>query len=299
MTANKETLQRILVVDDVKSSRLLLAEVLKELGAEVIACASGPEALEVLQTQDISLILLDVVMPEMDGYEVASRIHATPHTKYTPIIFVTGTTQSREQLLKSYQSGVVDIVSKPLQAEIIQAKARIFLELDTQRRLIKKQSSDLREALKRLQHYAQHDQLTQLFNREQITNILVRLMASARRSKKLIGVLFLDLDHFKNVNDSLGHDAGDVLLQSVSERVKSVVREGDFVARLGGDEFAIILNGLTRPEDAGEVAQKILDQLVLPHYIRQHEILISCSIGISLYDNISHSAADLDRKSVV
>lgn len=291
--------QKILVVDDLRSSQILIAEVLKTLDVDVLACSSGDEALTILKQHDISLILLDVVMPKMDGYELAKQIRELPGTQLIPIIFVTGSQQSHEQLLLSYRSGVVDILTKPLQAEIVQAKAKIFLELDKQRRLIDKQSQDLKAAFKQLQHYAQHDQLTQLYNREQMTNILVRLMANARRTHRLIGVLFIDLDHFKNVNDTLGHDVGDRLLRSVAERIKSVVREGDFVARLGGDEFAIILNDFKRPEDAGEVAQKILLELTQPHYIYQHELIISCSIGIALYDNHSNSAADLLKSADV
>lgn len=285
--------QRVLIADDVPSNLVLLEAIIASTGVEVIKADSGQQAIDQLRKHDISLALLDVIMPEVDGYQVAEFIRSTPQTKFVPIIFVTGSDKTDSNLVKSYQSGVVDVLYKPLQPDIILAKVRIFLELDQQRRLIKQQSAELEIALKRLQHYAQHDQLTQLFNRDQITSILTRMLASASRSKQEVGLLFLDLDHFKNVNDSLGHDVGDLLLKHAANRLKATVRESDFVARLGGDEFAILLTNLDHPESATLIAQKILETLALPYYLNEHEILVSCSIGIALHDGLSHSAADL------
>lgn len=286
-------LQKVLIVDDLASNRLTLSEILHQDQVQVIPASSGKEALKILSKQDVSLIITDVMMPEMDGYELASQIHSAPATRFTPIIFATGSECTEEELSKGYHSGVVDILYKPLKADILRAKVKIFLDLDKQRRLVREQSADLRDAIKRLQYYAQHDQLTQLLNREQLINVLTRLMANARRTNKLVGLLFIDLDHFKEVNDSLGHDAGDILLKSVAERIKNVVREGDFVARLGGDEFAVVLNGLSSPSDGGDVASKILEQLSLAHVIHNKQVYVSCSIGIALYDNHSRSASDL------
>jgi len=293
MTEISSAPQRILIADDVPSNLVLLEALISSEGVEVLKATSGQEAIDILSKVDVSLVLLDVIMPDIDGYEVAEVIRSTPRTKYVPIIFVTGSDKTDDNILKSYQSGVVDVLYKPLQPAVIIAKVRVFLELDQQRRLIKQQSEELETALKRLQHYAQHDQLTQLFNRDQITSILKRLMASSRRTKKQIGLFFLDLDHFKNVNDSLGHDIGDLLLKGAADRIKNAVRESDFVARLGGDEFSVILSNLDHPASASQVAQKILDALALPHHINGHEILISCSIGIALHDGKSDSTTDL------
>ena len=293
MTEISSAPQRILIADDVPSNLVLLEALISSEGVEVLKATSGQEAIDILSKVDVSLVLLDVIMPDIDGYEVAEVIRSTPRTKYVPIIFVTGSDKTDDNILKSYQSGVVDVLYKPLQPAVIIAKVKVFLELDQQRRLIKQQSEELETALKRLQHYAQHDQLTQLFNRDQITSILKRLMASSRRTKKQIGLFFLDLDHFKNVNDSLGHDIGDLLLKGAADRIKNAVRESDFVARLGGDEFSVILSNLDHPASASQVAQKILDTLALPHHINGHEILISCSIGIALHDGMSDSTTDL------
>jgi len=271
--------QRILIVDNVLANLAMLEALLAQENVAIIQTDSGKKALEILSNTAVSLVILDVLMPEMDGCQVAELIHSNPKTQSIPIIFMTGVDNHEPNLFKGIQSGAVDVLYKPLQPEIIRSKVKVFLELDQQRQLIK--------------HYAQHDRLTGLFNREQITNILVRLMANARRSKKLLGLLFLDLDHFKSINDTFGHDAGDLLLKSVADRVRGAVREGDFVARLGGDEFAVILSELDSSESAGLVAQKILDQMVMPHALTDHEILISSSIGIALYDNQDKLASDL------
>ncbi len=279
--------QRILIADDIPANIVMLESILAGNGIEIIKAHSGKEAIAALHDSDhdISLALLDVVMPDMDGFEVARAIRRNPHTKYIPIIFVTASDKSDRHVVRSYESGAVDVLYKPLQPEVIRSKVKIFLELDQQRRLIKQQSQELKRAFAQLQHYAQHDQLTGLYNREQISNILTQLISRANRESALMGLLFLDLDHFKNVNDSLGHDVGDMLLQSVADRIKNSIRGSDFVARLGGDEFAVVLSELDSPESAALVAQKILDQLVIPHSLKSHEILVSSSIGIALYDD--------------
>jgi len=287
--------QRILIADDIPANIVMLEAILSGEDIEIVTATSGADAIKATRNPDMdfSLILLDVVMPDMDGYEVAKAIRATPQTQYIPIIFVTAADKSDSNVFRSYESGAVDVLYKPLQPEIIRSKVKIFLELDQQRRLIKHQSQELRQAFKQLQHYAQHDQLTGLYNREQISNILTQLLAKADRDKSLMGLLFLDLDHFKNVNDSLGHDVGDLLLQSVSERIKGAIRASDFVARLGGDEFAVVLSELDSPEAAALVAQKILDRLVIPHSLKSHEILVSSSIGIAISNDKHNTPAAL------
>ncbi len=285
--------QQILIVDDVMANLALLEAILARPGIEVLKANSGKEAIALSQHHDLSLILLDVLMPDMNGYQVAEKLRALPGTQYVPIIFVTGSERSNEILVDSYQSGAIDVLFKPIEPGILRAKVKIFLEMDEQRRLIHQQRQSLEEAFTRLQHYAQLDQLTGLYNREEITSILANLMEKARRDGSTLGLLFLDLDHFKNINDSLGHDVGDMLLKSVAQRIRDSIRKSDFVARLGGDEFAVILNELDSHEAAGLVAQKILDNLVIPHNLETHEILVSSSIGVAFFDDSYLTAADL------
>ncbi len=135
----------------------------------------------------------------------------------------------------------------------------------------------------RLAHLAQYDVLTDLPNRSLYLDRLGHTLADAGRDKLPVGVLFVDIDRFKNVNDTLGHAVGDRLLVEIANRLRSTLRAGDTVARLGGDEFAVVLAHLTRAEDAGQVAQKIIQSLARPFRIDVHEVYVSASIGIGLY----------------
>jgi diguanylate cyclase (GGDEF)-like protein/PAS domain S-box-containing protein len=163
-----------------------------------------------------------------------------------------------------------------------------------------------------LQYKAHHDELTGLSNRVQFKEYLARSLAHARRESFKLAVLFIDLDHFKYINDTLGHQMGDALLQAVAERIRGYLREEDLVARLGGDEFAVLLLGITHLQDAARVAKKLIDALTEPVALDNHELSITASIGIAVYpedgdsmddllrraDNAMYSAKDLGRNTV-
>ena len=293
MTKSAKSKQKILVIDDSEAALVTMEAMLGESGARIFLAQTAEDARSILRHHDIALIFLDIIMPQISGYDFAEEIHARPRCRYVPIIFVTALDSNDEELLRSYKSGVVDILKKPVEPEIIKSKTSVFLKLDSQRRLIEDQQKDLKAAFKRLQNYAQHDQLTGLFNREQITNILVRLIGNAHRKQNLLGVMFLDLDHFKMVNDSYGHSAGDLLLRGIAQRLRKCIRDGDYVARLGGDEFCIVLNNLDYPTTAGYVADRVLSALSEPHEIQKHEIVSTASIGIAIYDGTQTSANEL------
>ena len=285
--------QNILVVDDSRTNLLLMESILEATGARVFLASSAEEARKVLQRHDLALIFLDIIMPKVSGYELAKEIHSLPRSRYVPIILATARKIENEDLKQGYQYGVVDILSKPLVPEIIIHKANVFLQIDEQNTVIKEQQKDLKSAFKRLQSFAQHDQLTGLFNREQITNMLARKVARGKKNHLKLAVMFLDLDHFKHINDSYGHAAGDLLLRSIALRLKHCVRDGDFVARLGGDEFCIVLNDLESASTASQIALRILEELSKPHDINSQEILTSTSIGIAIYDGTQNSASEL------
>lgn len=135
----------------------------------------------------------------------------------------------------------------------------------------------------RLVHLAQYDQLTGLANRRHCLEFVSKSLARAKRRKGNIAVLFIDLDKFKDINDSLGHSFGDLLLKSVAERLRASIREGDLAARFGGDEFALVLDQISHPDDACVVAQKILESMIAPHILADRPIQVSCSIGISTF----------------
>jgi diguanylate cyclase (GGDEF)-like protein len=158
---------------------------------------------------------------------------------------------------------------------------------------LRKRDRAKREAESRLRHQALVDELTGLPNRRLLSDRLTQSLSSARREKKLVGLLFIDLDGFKSVNDSFGHAAGDMLLTEVAQRFRSRARESDTLARIGGDEFTVILNHVKSKEDVGNAAESFLESLRAPFSIANHEITIGASIGISLSTNDRQEDGDL------
>lgn len=156
-----------------------------------------------------------------------------------------------------------------------------------------------KEAEKRIIEMATHDALTGLPNRHLLQDRIEQALVHDTRRQKQMAVLFIDLDHFKTINDSLGHDTGDLLLKAVANRLKFCVRTEDTVARQGGDEFIVVLNSIAESLDAAKVAQKILDSLIQPFYIHRHELHIGGSIGIAVFPNDGGNAEALLKNSDV
>ena len=143
--------------------------------------------------------------------------------------------------------------------------------------------TERKQAEEKIQQMAYHDSLTGLPNRKLFSDRLGIALAQAQRNQKKVGVAMLDLDNFKDVNDTLGHDVGDLLLKAATERLSAALRKGDTVARFGGDEFVLILPDLKAIEDAIQVAQKIVDSFCKPFLIDTHQLVVTTSIGIAVY----------------
>lgn len=156
-----------------------------------------------------------------------------------------------------------------------------------------KDISERKKAREKLEYQASHDTLTKLANRALFYDRLEQGVKKAKRNRSILAVLFIDLDHFKEINDSLGHEIGDDVLIGVTQRLNSVMRGGDSLARLGGDEFTVILENISKPQDVSMFAKKILDSLQEPLLIKGHTLYVSCSIGISLYPNDTLCTQDL------
>ncbi len=307
---------KVLIVNDHPPSLLALETLLNrtrdEYGYEVVTAQSGEEALRhVLHTQ-FAVILLDVSMPGMDGFETAETIHSHPRSASVPIIFVTAHYADEMNRLKGYQKGAVDYLITPLIPQILLNKVSVFVELakknmqldrktrqlaDLNRNMQVQQMQDLRrvnaaledeiierrQAEERAHGLATRDALTGLLNRRSLIESLEHAIASAARNKKGLALLFLDMDRFKTINDTLGHDVGDDLLIEVAARIKGAVRESDMVARLGGDEFVVLMEGLPAYPNAAEVAQKIVQANAPVYPIGTHRLKTSVSIGISIF----------------
>ncbi|MET0962634.1 MAG: EAL domain-containing protein [Noviherbaspirillum sp.] len=307
---------KILIVNDHPASLLALESVLLhrhgEADYEIVTAQSGPDALRHVLQQQFAVILLDVSMPGMDGFETAQIIHSHPRSASVPIIFVTAHHADEMHRLKGYQEGAVDYLFTPVIPQILQNKVAVFVELARKNLLLQRQAEELaelnrdlqvqrvkdlelanaaleaeiierRQAEERAHGLATRDALTGLYNRRSLMERLEQAIARANRGSGGLAVLFLDMDHFKSINDSLGHDVGDQLLMQVAARISGAVRESDVVARLGGDEFVVLMEGVPDYPDAAAVARKIVQANSAPCEIGSHLLKTSVSIGISVF----------------
>ncbi|MEN3291844.1 MAG: diguanylate cyclase [Burkholderiales bacterium] len=307
---------KILLVNDHPASLLALKTVLSSGPEsdeyELITATSGAEALRRVLDNQFAVILLDVSMPGMDGFETAETIHSHPRSASVPIIFITAHYADEMNRLKGYQHGAVDYLISPVIPQILQSKISVFIELAKKnlqlqyqkeelamlnRDLQLKQMEDLkrinaalqaeiverRQAEERAHELATKDPLTGLLNRRSLTEHLEHAIVRAARHGEQLALLFLDMDRFKAINDTLGHDAGDELLRQVAQRLSSAVRGSDIVARLGGDEFVVLMEGLPCYTAAAEVAKKIIKTSALPFNIGPQSVKTSVSVGISLF----------------
>jgi diguanylate cyclase (GGDEF)-like protein/PAS domain S-box-containing protein len=416
------THSRILVVDDNPVNLGVLVDNLEVHGYEVLVALGGHEALDRVRFAKPDLVLLDVMMPDMDGFETCRRLKANADSRDIPVIFMTALTDV-DSKVKAFASGGVDYVSKPFQIEELIARVRTHLSLRGAQLELMAQKFDLEvevaarhaaedslrdselrhrrlfetaadgilvldcdantiydlnarcgqmlginpdeargrylediaafrdmggkaivealrtsgqmkwdewswqrpdgstvsvevvgttyraghrllaqctfrdirarmEAEARVRYLALHDALTGLPNRTLLTDRLNQSIAGARRDGSQIGLLLLDLDHFKHINDSLGHFVGDALLEEVAQRLRGVLRESDTPARLGGDEFVVAAR-LEKPGDAEILAQRILDAFKPVAKVGRHDLHIGSSIGIALYPNDGDNPAAL------
>ncbi|KPA95630.1 putative bifunctional diguanylate cyclase/phosphodiesterase [Pseudomonas asplenii] len=398
----------LLVVDDYPENLISMRALLERQDWQVVTAASGIEALTLLLEHEIDLVLLDVQMPGMDGFEVARLMRGSQRTRLTPIIFLTANEQSQDAVIKGYASGAVDYLFKPFNPDILKPKIQALLEQQRNRRTLQRLTRDLEAArafnasvldnaaegilvvnddgsirfanpaISRLlaaplemligmpflhfmhtPHFAQWltspfyegyckgetyrlhdallctstgdslpvamsfaplpsdqkamvvtvldmsvvrhlhqqlefqavtDPLTGLLNRRGFYQTAENTLLRSDPGHKSMVLMYLDLDGFKRVNDSLGHDAGDRVLRWVSEQLKACLKPFDILARMGGDEFTALLE-LERPEQAAKVAEKLIERVSIRQQIDGMDMTLGVSIGIAIYPDCG---ADLE-----
>jgi diguanylate cyclase (GGDEF)-like protein len=319
ISASSQTIS-ILVVDDLADNLQILANTLSKQGYQVRCAKNGSTALRGASTILPDLILLDIKMPDIDGYEVCQQLKANKETCDIPVIFLSALDDVLDKV-KAFEVGGVDYISKPIQVKevLVRVKNQIALQLakaeitelnqDLERRVyqrtikLKTVVQKLREEINERQrvqqqliHDALHDSLTGLPNRTLLTERIEFTIAHAKRNPDYkYGILFIDLDRFKVINDSLGHSIGDQLLIAVSNLLQECVRENDLVARLGGDEFVILLDGIKSIQDATSIGERIQQKMRSPFELQSQNIFTSASIGIVFGSNEYHNPADLMR----
>lgn len=391
----------LLVVDDYPENLVTMCAVLQRTDWRIITASSGIEALTILLEQEVDLVLLDVQMPGMDGFEVARLMRGSQRTRLTPIIFLTANEQSQDAVQKGYASGATDYLFKPFDPNVLKPKVHALLEQQRNRRALHKLTQELeaarafnasilsnvaegilvvdesgtvsfanpaicrlldasedqlrgtrvldyvlqpkvanwrdsdfyqyyrngetyrahdaillthscaqipvalscaplpadqkamvltvldmsvvRDLYQQLEKQAVTDALTGLLNRRGFYQTVEGMLVRTEQPDKCLVVLYMDLDGFKQINDSLGHDAGDQVLLWVADQLKDCLRPYDVLARMGGDEFTVVVDGLDYPEQAAKIAEKLIDRVSVRKRIEGVDINLGASIGIATY----------------
>jgi len=254
MYRNKK--QSILLVDDDPVNQETIKTVLKDLDLEVVVAESVREVSDLVIQYDFALIIFFVGLSNSDPFETAISLHQNEKTWYVPVMFQARTEDIEDLLDQAYAAGGVDFIHKPVRPLAFVAKTKVFLELDTRQRQLAYATNKIQEQNLKLEERAIRDSLTGLYNHNYLLEQLDRELSLARRYNTLVSVFLLDLDFFKDVNDSCGHPFGDFVLKEFAERVRINLRESDIFGRYGGEEFLIILPNIDRNQ-ADVVAEKI------------------------------------------
>jgi diguanylate cyclase (GGDEF)-like protein len=266
-----------MIVDDDAFSRTIVSKKVAKL-SQVVEAEDGLEALSRMQTTSFDLAIIDLEMPNFNGLDLIKCLRGHPTLKHIPIIVLTGN-ETRSALESALAAGATSFLLKPLNWSAFGEHIRHVLHLAY-----------------RAGHLATHDSLTGLPNRALLNERLEHALTRVRRDE-VAAVHMLDLDHFKTVNDTLGHPVGDRLLQTVAERLRPLLRETDTIARMGGDEFTIVQVGISGAEDAMALAQRIIETVGEPYEIGGHQVVIGTSLGIAMAPSDGTSVDQLMRNA--
>ena len=286
---------KILVIDDSKSIRMLVSEWVASLGHEVIHAETGLDGLNYVKEHDVDLIMMDIEMPGLDGFETTRAIRELKHDDWFPIIFLTTKTDD-DSYAKGIKAGGDAYLAKPISPLRLQMQIIAMERIYNMRQKLQSVQNDLLIANHALTHTSMHDPLTGLANRRNFDVTLPREFESAKREKDPLSLIMCDIDYFKCYNDKYGHVAGDECLKKVANAIVSLSqRPTDLVCRYGGEEFAVIL---PRTELQGGllVAEKIRAAVMaeqIPHQSSRVNGCVSLSLGLATYKGQFKSTAEL------
>lgn len=288
-------IQTILVIDDDVMIHRLVSARLKGLDVHIQTANNGLDGLHFARCHPVDLILLDVSMPDMDGFEACRQLRDHPATRDIPVIFLTGS-DNTVQKTRGFELGAVDYVTKPFEPAELNARVRSALRMQA--------------LLEALEMQANTDALTGLPNRAAFHRRLTACIERTRANPDgRFAVLFIDLDRFKHINDSLGHAVGDQLLVAVADLLRNAVRRDDhesrhdanrrtdYIARMGGDEFTILLENIPHQDMAAQLSDRIRHSIIQPLAVCGHQVTVDCSIGIRCCDAACSDADVLLRDS--
>ncbi len=266
---SKDERAKLLIVDDNKQNIELLMELFRD-DYKIAAAVSAKRALKVAFSEaPPDIVLTDIMMPEMDGYELCRQLKEDSRTKSIPILFVTAISEVMDES-RGFALGAVDYITKPFHPPMVKARVKLHLELKRKQELLEK--------------YAFIDALTEIPNRRRFDEVIDREWHRALRASYPVSLMILDIDHFKLYNDSYGHGKGDDCLRRVAGSLAEVLRRSsDFVARYGGEEFVVILpdSDLSQALEAAKKIQDIIDALLIAHELSPVADHVTFSIGVA------------------
>ncbi len=267
----------VVLADDDPSIRLMVRHVLESEDFDIVEAADGLEAIKAVEKHHPALILLDAVMPGMDGFTTCQQIKEKGYTDI-PVMMITGLDDDAS-VERAYEVGAIDFITKPIKWAVLKHRVKSVVA-----KVI---------AERKVQLLAYRDSLTDLPNRLLFADRLEQAVIRSERSKTSMALMLVDIDDFKLVNDSFGHDAGDKLIKAVGDLISKSLRRADTIARLGGDEFAVIIEGIDGPEDAISIADNLTT--ILEHNVRldDQETYTSASIGIAIFPEDGKDARSL------
>ncbi|MDF5707499.1 MAG: PleD family two-component system response regulator [Nostoc sp. S4] len=278
----------VLIVDDERLNRIRLRLLLEKEGYQIVEADNGKEALIVFQESHPDLVLLDAMMPEMDGFDCCAQLLSLDFSKYIPVLMITGL-EDRQSVDRAFAAGAIDYVTKPIYWPVLRQRIKRLIE---QSQLQQKQEIIAQE----LQQLVIIDELTQVANRRKFEEYFAQEWRRMAREQMPLSLILCDVDFFKSYNDTYGHRAGDRCLQKVAQAIQDCARRSiDLVARYGGEEFAVILPN-TNAEGANQVAQAIcfaVKMLAIPHRSSQVSSHVTVSAGVATI--IPHPGSDFEQ----
>lgn len=282
---------KILLIEDSHAQAAGTTELLRNLGYEVIWAETGELGLKLAKEDTPDLILLDVVMPGMDGYTVCRWLKLNHSTKGIPIIMLTMKGEVEDRVM-GLHIGADDYLPKPFNEGELEARIYAALRTKNHQYELGERNKELNELLHKVEFMAMTDPLTGLYNKRRFYDVLKKEFSASLRYRHPLSCLILDLDHFKEVNDKYGHLAGDAILKEFAGRLTKALREVDVVSRFGGEEFVVLLP-FTPKKDARSVAERILRGISTTCFnYEEHKMEVTTSIGVASTEDLKEGDMD-------